>query len=294
MVKQADNTGEAIDRLARELAAPFPAESVGWKPQVVSGSRCLAAAYIDARDVMDRLDAVVGPAGWQDGYQFLPGGMVVCTLRLCLAGSWVEKSDVGGESEQSDAGDRHKAAVSDALKRAAVKFGVGRYLYRLEQQWVDYDPKTRTIPITPRLPPWARPGTKERPLVAVPDLPPPAPAEPEENAHTVGEEVARQKVGRVVERSAAPRPMGVSPLAKVSKAQVHLIEELIKKTGVDPVRFCQRHKVKTIIDLTQEEYAIALVNLEGRQRRLAEEAEDDPIGAAEREAIQSEPRRARA
>jgi hypothetical protein len=39
--------------------------------------------------------------------------------------------DVGGPSEQPDEGDRVKAAFSDALKRAAVKFGIGRYLYRL-------------------------------------------------------------------------------------------------------------------------------------------------------------------
>ncbi len=46
----------------------------------------------------------------------------------------VTKEDVGE-------GDSLKAAFSDALKRAAVKFGVGRYLYRLEKQWVDYDPE---------------------------------------------------------------------------------------------------------------------------------------------------------
>jgi hypothetical protein len=54
----------------------------------------------------------------------------------------VTKEDVGE-------GDSLKAAFSDALKRAAVKFGVGRYLYRLEKQWVDYDPeKGRFTPPT--------------------------------------------------------------------------------------------------------------------------------------------------
>jgi hypothetical protein len=50
------------------------------------------------------------------------------------------KEDVGGQSEQPDEGDRRKAAFSDALKRAAVKFGIGRYLYRQKPQWVDWDP----------------------------------------------------------------------------------------------------------------------------------------------------------
>ncbi len=129
--------------------------------------------------------------------------------------------------------------------------------------------------------------------------PSPAPQQrAEPAAQAIAEDVARQTNGRVLDQ-ATPRPMGVSPTAKVSKAQVQLIEGLLKKTGVDPVRFCQAHKVMTIIDLTQEEYALALVNLEGRQRRMAEEeaarqAEEDPDGLAEREAIEQEPRRARA
>jgi hypothetical protein len=49
-------------------------------------------------------------------------------------------------------GDRLKAAFSDALKRAAVKFGVGRYLYRLPSQWVDWDPQRRQFKVKPVLP----------------------------------------------------------------------------------------------------------------------------------------------
>jgi hypothetical protein len=64
--------------------------------------------------------------------------------------------DVGGPSEQPDGGDRLKAAFSDALKRAAVKFGIGRYLYRLPQQWADYDPAKRQFSAAPRLPDWAQ------------------------------------------------------------------------------------------------------------------------------------------
>jgi hypothetical protein len=43
------------------------------------------------------------------------------------------------------------------LKRAAVKFGIGRYLYRLPAQWQDYDPQRRQFVKTPSLPPWAIP-----------------------------------------------------------------------------------------------------------------------------------------
>jgi len=147
-----------VVRVAAALAAPFPAEAIGWKPQSVQGTRALALAYIDARDVMDRLDAVLGIAGWQDSYSENFDGTVCCTLELRLGGEWLSRCDVGGESEQKDAGDRKKAAYSDALKRAAVKFGIGRYLYSLPAVWADYDVQKRAFVRTPALPSWALPG----------------------------------------------------------------------------------------------------------------------------------------
>jgi len=71
---------------------------------------------------------------------------------------------VGGQSEQPDEGDRRKAAFSDALKRAAVKFGIGRYLYRLPAQWVDYDPRKKQFARTPTLPPEALPPAVKKPV----------------------------------------------------------------------------------------------------------------------------------
>src|SRR5713226_6858938 len=143
----------AVEALTSALAAPFLPTAVRFKPAVVSGNRALALAYVDARVIQDRLDEVLGVTGWQDEYECLPDGSVVCRLRLRLGDEWITKMDVGGPSEQPDEGDRRKAAFSDALKRAAVKFGVGRYLYRLPSQWVDYDPHKRQFVRTPTLPP---------------------------------------------------------------------------------------------------------------------------------------------
>ena len=146
-----------VEELTEALAAPFELREVKFKPAVVNGNRALALAYVDARVIQDRLDDVLGVAGWQDEYECLPDGSVVCRLRLRLGDEWITKMDVGGPSEQPDEGDRRKAAFSDALKRAAVKFGVGRYLYRLPSQWVDYDAQKRRFTKTPMLPPFALP-----------------------------------------------------------------------------------------------------------------------------------------
>ncbi len=146
-----------VKAITQALAAPFDTSEVKFKPAVVSGNRALALAYVDARVIQDRLDEVLGVEGWQDEYEILADGSVVCKLRLRLGDEWITKMDVGGPSEQPDEGDRRKAAFSDALKRAAVKFGIGRYLYRLPSQWVDYDTHKRQFVRPPVLPRTALP-----------------------------------------------------------------------------------------------------------------------------------------
>jgi hypothetical protein len=181
-----------VEALTEALAAPFDPREVRFKPGVVSGNRALALAFVDARVIQDRLDEVLGVTGWQDEYECLPDGSVVCRLRLRLGDEWITKMDVGGQSEQPDEGDRRKAAFSDALKRAAVKFGIGRYLYRLPAQWVDYDSHKRQFARTPTLPPFALPRPKKAvrvvevtdtrkekakpPILLTSETPPPAPA----------------------------------------------------------------------------------------------------------------------
>jgi hypothetical protein len=147
----------SVKSITAALSAPFEATEVKFKPQAVKNNRALALAYVDARVIQDRLDDVLGVEGWQDEYQLLPDGSVMCKLQLHLGDRWITKMDVGSPSEQPDGGDRLKAAFSDALKRAAVKFGIGRYLYRLPSQWVDYDSMKKQFVKTPPLPAFALP-----------------------------------------------------------------------------------------------------------------------------------------
>lgn len=153
----------ADQSIAERLSEPFDPREVKWLPKSVKGNRCMAIAYVSARAIMERLDSVFGYDGWQDEYDLLPDGSVRCRLMVkAQDGGWVVKSDVGSPSEQPDAGDRSKAAVSDSLKRTAVKLGIGRYLYSLPNAWVDYDPAKRMITNPPQLPSWALPKGPQR------------------------------------------------------------------------------------------------------------------------------------
>jgi hypothetical protein len=175
-----------VGAITAALSAPFDPKEVKWKPQAVKNNRAMALAYLDARAIQDRLDAVLGVEGWQDEYQLLPDGSVVCRLQLKLGDGWITKMDVGGPSEQPDGGDRLKAAFSDALKRAAVKFGIGRYLYRLQAQWVDYDPVKKQFAQTPQLPAFALPKS------AAPKPAPKAPRAQQPSLPSNGEELHRR------------------------------------------------------------------------------------------------------
>ncbi len=107
------------------LGASFEANEVRVRSQA---GRQLS--YITARTAMNRLDSVLGPENWWDDY--VPGeNSVICRLTVRLPdGSTLTKSDAGGYAGMADQGDDDKSGFSDAFKRAAVKFGVGRYLYR--------------------------------------------------------------------------------------------------------------------------------------------------------------------
>jgi hypothetical protein len=130
------------DHFFERLAAPFPVELVSWrvgqtnerKKKPEDPLRGKALAYLDARDVMMRLDEVCGPAGWQRAYPHA-NGKTVCSIGIKVGDEWVWKADGAGDTDI----EAEKGALSDAFKRAAVSWGIGRYLYGIPSPWVALD-----------------------------------------------------------------------------------------------------------------------------------------------------------
>lgn len=132
------------------LAAPFKYEDYEWRVNTVyqgaGDPRVKVLCYITSRAAMNRLDEVMGIDGWQDTYEFIPmegGGFnVVCHLSLKLDGQWITKTD-GAPQTNVEA---FKGGISDALKRACVRWGIGRLLYELDSKWIDVTPgKPRNV-----------------------------------------------------------------------------------------------------------------------------------------------------
>lgn len=118
----------------QKLAEPFARHEVKsltkrYQDKKTKEWREYTIRFITARSVMNRLDAVVGPQNWRAEFKTMmlrPDTTAVqCTLFLRIDGEWVGKSDIGTESDIEP----EKGAVSDAMKRAAVHWGIGRELY---------------------------------------------------------------------------------------------------------------------------------------------------------------------
>lgn len=139
--------------LAR-LKTPFPSDSVQWRVGSKSkdGKKGMALAYIDSRAVMERLDEVCGSENWQDEYPHI-GGTTVCRIGILIVpiseptysrdGEWIWKSDGAGATDF----EAEKGQLSDAFKRCAVKWGIGRYLYDLDAPWVEIDQWGKILPV---------------------------------------------------------------------------------------------------------------------------------------------------
>jgi len=145
-----------------ELTRPFEARKIKWRLGATNGDKTkgIALAYIDARDVMQRLDSVVGPAKWQTTLTSINAGTNVCELSLNIDGAWIKKSDGAGMTQVEG----EKGGISDALKRSAVNWGIGRYLYYLDNTWYPIKPAGRSYKLaeTPKLPSWALPESWEK------------------------------------------------------------------------------------------------------------------------------------
>lgn len=104
-----------------DLQAPFVPR---WRVQSVKNGHAIMVPYVDARQVATRLDEIVGAENWQNNYDPETG---LATIGININGEWVFKSDVGTESNI----EKVKGRASDAFKRAAVVWGIGRDLYQM-------------------------------------------------------------------------------------------------------------------------------------------------------------------
>lgn len=162
-----------VEEIMERLREPFPSKDIEWRVSRTgkssNGAWAVVLAYVTNRAIQKRLDEVFGPGGWKNEYREFNGG-VICTISCLVDGQWVSKED-GAEPTQFES---FKGGLSSAMKRAGAQWGIGRYLYDLEETFVKIHPTKdglkspkyiRTKDIqgyweTPTLPDWALPESE--------------------------------------------------------------------------------------------------------------------------------------
>lgn len=113
----------------RALTAPFPRDAY----KVRDGAKGKKYTYIEPRTIMNRLDDVVGPSGWNMEFRETQRG-IICRLTLYVPGNadtWkaVTREGGGGFRDMQNDDSSFKTGFSSAIKTAAAAFGIGRELY---------------------------------------------------------------------------------------------------------------------------------------------------------------------
>ncbi len=128
-------------RTLEELQTAFAPSDVIW--HVVSFSqdrnRALVRGELSVSAITTRLDAALGPLGWQEHYNMLGNNTVKCALML-----------FGISKEAVAEGESIEQAHHNAFRAAAQKFGIGASM-QTQPVWVDYDQTTGEIVELPRV-----------------------------------------------------------------------------------------------------------------------------------------------
>lgn len=158
---------EQLNEVLQALAIPFELAVVQWRATEYSddGTHGLMLPYADPRAYSDRLNDLFTPAGWSRKYAVQASApvqrskrgpaakiLVTCEVTITCIGT-----NSGTGEEWSDKENALTAAEAQAFKRALSCFGLGRYLYDVDGEWIELNEHGFPIRI-PRLPRWATPN----------------------------------------------------------------------------------------------------------------------------------------
>jgi Rad52/22 family double-strand break repair protein len=158
---------QSLDQALQALAIPFDLTVIQWRVTEYSddGTHGLMLPYADPRAYSDRLNDVFTPAGWSRKYAVQASApvqrakrgpaakiLVTCEVTIVSIGT-----NSGTGEEWSDKENALTAAEAQAFKRSLSCFGLGRYLYDIDGEWVELNERGLPTKI-PRLPRWATPN----------------------------------------------------------------------------------------------------------------------------------------
>lgn len=266
-------------QLLIELSKPFPPDYLSWKPSRTTqdGTKTLALAYADLRAYQERLDAVCG-LDWGCKYLPWPDGKIICELTI----HGVTRSSTG-EADPQDIKNNLAGPVAEAMafKRACAMFGLGRYLYDLPSQWVEFDKQSRRITdkglahLSVNYNRWYAANRGGSPLgeesVALPATPP---RDYEEEESPVLDQLSEEEIAEMWE----PKEKPVRK-EKISKSTLSRLETLMESYYGEDWRTREKEVAENMSKgVVQEVKNLTVLEAEvlksGLERRIAERADN--------------------
>lgn len=223
--------------IMKRLQEPFPPDDIEWRVGSTNKEKTkgLALAYVTNRAIQKRLDEIFGPFGWKNDYREWKNNSQLCGISIKHEGEWITKWDGADDSNMEAV----KGGLSDAMKRAAYQWGIGRYLYEIPQTWVALKQvgNSYVLAETPKLPAWALPAghKQDAPKQPPQQAPQKSQNQPEQKAETAGQQ------GDITQ--------------KTIKA-LHAIRGQIKKTEDDfkaMIGTTLKREIKSLKDLSEAE-----------------------------------------
>ena len=145
--------------IKEKLQAPFTPEEIEWRVGATNSPKTqgLVFPYLTSRAIQDRLDEVFNPGNWRNAYRPWKDKAQIGIIEIWDDDRkiWIGKEDGADDSDFEPT----KGGLSDAMKRAAVQWGIGRYLYKLPEMWAEIAPRGKSfvVKVEPHLPIWALP-----------------------------------------------------------------------------------------------------------------------------------------
>ena len=125
------------------LTAPILPNEIEWRVQsVTSTGKMIVVPYINNRCVMQRFDAAFGPTNWTSEFREITNGFI-CRLTVHYTDDHeaVLKTIYREDGASKTNIEPEKGGISDAMKRAAVQFGLGRCLYDYPKVFIECNDK---------------------------------------------------------------------------------------------------------------------------------------------------------
>ncbi|MDR1130854.1 MAG: hypothetical protein LBL15_00350 [Oscillospiraceae bacterium] len=224
------------------LSAPFDDSDIEWRLQWVNDEKTsgIAVPYVTNRAIQARLDGVVGIGGWKNAYIPWHGDAKkqaqLCGIAIYFEDKkeWITKYDGAEDSDIEPV----KGGLSDSMKRAAVQWGVGRYLYEMDSVYVDAELRGKTPAIKRSAQGKlneAHRQTVKKVFGTAPDLPEtcaPAKAPPRQEQAPITAPETQEGVYCIVSAVAQPGVSGSNTNLKLRDANGEVVQAYMR--GTDP------------------------------------------------------------